>query len=317
MSDARRLMRCDLHVHSRHSGPSTIPVLGRLVRECYSDPEAVYEAARWRGMDFVTLTDHDSIAGSLELAGRPDTFVSEEVTCLTPDGRELHLGLFDITERQHEEIQARRRDLEALLAYAAEQGLPACVNHPFSSLTGRRSDRDLTLAFAAATHVETRNGMMSERVNAHARSAGRRARLAATGGSDAHTLFSVGRAFTCVDAADRAEFLAGLRAGRTVPAGRSGSYARLTADLARLAAFACRDQAWRAQDGDPAEIVRLAAVVALLPLLPLLPIVTAAVYADEQLFAWRHSRRFERERSRSRAGRPPLLGAPAPGATTS
>src|SRR6185503_12063049 len=76
MSD--RVLRCDLHVHSRHSGPATLPLLGRLADECYSEPEQVYEQARRRGMDLVTLTDHDTIEGALRLAGRPDTFVSEE-----------------------------------------------------------------------------------------------------------------------------------------------------------------------------------------------------------------------------------------------
>ena len=40
----------------------------------------VYDVARRRGMSLFTLTDHDSIAGALALAGRPDVFVSEELT---------------------------------------------------------------------------------------------------------------------------------------------------------------------------------------------------------------------------------------------
>jgi predicted metal-dependent phosphoesterase TrpH len=98
MNDGARILRCDLHVHSRHSGAATVPGLRHLVRECYAEPWEVRYAARERGMDLVTLTDHDSIAGALELAGLPDAFVSEEVTCLVPGGRELHLGVYDITE---------------------------------------------------------------------------------------------------------------------------------------------------------------------------------------------------------------------------
>ena len=48
--------------------------------ECATPPEEVYELAKRRGMDFVTITDHDTIAGVLELADRPDVFVSEELT---------------------------------------------------------------------------------------------------------------------------------------------------------------------------------------------------------------------------------------------
>ena len=47
-------MRCDLHVHSRFSGRCTVPVLRRIVDECYAEPEQVYAQARRRGMDLVT-----------------------------------------------------------------------------------------------------------------------------------------------------------------------------------------------------------------------------------------------------------------------
>jgi len=315
MIDSGRILRCDLHVHSRHSGPATVPGLRHLVRECYAEPWEVRYAARERGMDLVTLTDHDSIAGALELAGLPDTFVSEEVTCHVPGGRELHLGVYDITPAQHEALQARRRDLEALFAYAAEQHIPVCVNHPFSALTGRREDRDLPLAFLGATHVEVRNGMMSALSNDYARAAGRRTRLAQCGGSDAHTLASVARAFTCVRAHDRTEFLAGLRAGLTFPAGGAGTYARLTADVTRLTLLAMGHSVREAVRGERGALVRLAALVGLAPFAVFLPLVTAAVYADEQVFAWRHYRRFAGEAARAGRRRPPLLGTPAAGAS--
>ena len=64
-------MRCDLHVHSRHSGAVDLPLLRHVGYECYSEPRAVYDRARRRGMDLVTLTDHDSIDGALELLSLP------------------------------------------------------------------------------------------------------------------------------------------------------------------------------------------------------------------------------------------------------
>ena len=48
--------------------------------ECATPPQEVYELAKRRGMDFVTITDHDTIAGVLEIADRPDAFISEELT---------------------------------------------------------------------------------------------------------------------------------------------------------------------------------------------------------------------------------------------
>ena len=77
--------RADLHVHSWHSTES-----GDLrflkSRDCYSDPEAVYRTAKARGMDFVCITDHDSIGGGLELLekGYDDVILAEEVSCRLP-----------------------------------------------------------------------------------------------------------------------------------------------------------------------------------------------------------------------------------------
>ncbi len=279
-------MRCDLHVHSRFSGPADLPLLGRFVRECYSEPEAVYELAKRRGMDLVTLTDHDSIEGALRLAHRPDVFVSEEVTCALDGGRVVHLGVFDIDEPRHREIARRRHDAESLFAYLAEQRIPAAVNHLFSPLTGRRRIADFHRAVNAVAMVETQNGMMPAASNEHARRVARGAGLAEIGGSDGHTLAAVARAFTTVPRArTRDEFLAGLRQGLTVPGGRAGSYARLTSDVFRVFGAVYLDAARRAARGTPAALLACAALAAAAPLATLIPLVTLANFAKERLWA--------------------------------
>jgi predicted metal-dependent phosphoesterase TrpH len=307
-------VRCDLHVHSSRSGPVELRLLAPYANESYAEPRQVYEQARRRGMDLVTLTDHDTIAGALELRGLPGTFLSEEVTCRLPGGRSLHLGVYDISEAQHQAIARRRDDAEALFAYLAEESIPACLNHPFSALTGRRETADLCRALASLPLVETRNGMMSAAVNARAEAARRRARLPGVGGSDAHTLASVARAHTVVPgASSREEFLDGLRRGLTVPAGESGSYARLTADVARIAGGALRDAALQARQGGG--WTRLAVLAAVAPALPLLPLITAGVFLQEQLFARRHDRRLRQATEPRRRSAPsgPFGPAPAPG----
>jgi predicted metal-dependent phosphoesterase TrpH len=311
MATNRTEVRCDLHVHSARSGPVDVRPFTRVANESYAEPQAVHEQALRRGMDLFTLTDHNTIAGARELVHRPEVFLSEEVSCALPGGRELHVGVFDIDEAQHEQIARRRDDAEALFAYLAEEHIPACVNHPFSALTGRRETSDLLRAITSLPLVEARNGMMSEAVNMRAVRAARRAGLPMVGGSDAHTLASVARAFTVVPGAtDKREFLAGLRRGYTLPAGQSGSYARLTADVARIAAGAYRTAAAEAV----AEPLRLAVLATAVPLLPFLPLVTAYVFAHEQLFARRHERllREATERPRPRTARGPFGPAAAP-----
>lgn len=61
--------------------------------------------------------------------------MGEEVTCVLPGGRELHLGVFDFQERQHHEIACRRHDAEALFAYLAEQRLPVVAAGFIASAT--------------------------------------------------------------------------------------------------------------------------------------------------------------------------------------
>jgi hypothetical protein len=73
--------RVDMHCHSAASQLSKLGVQRAAgLPECATPPEEVYELAKRRGMDFVTITDHDTIAGVLSIAERPDVFVSEELT---------------------------------------------------------------------------------------------------------------------------------------------------------------------------------------------------------------------------------------------
>jgi predicted metal-dependent phosphoesterase TrpH len=57
-------MKCDLHVHSIHSGMCTVPLLKGIRRVSYNDPLEVYSVLKNKGMDLVTLTDHDSVGGA-------------------------------------------------------------------------------------------------------------------------------------------------------------------------------------------------------------------------------------------------------------
>ncbi len=285
-------MRCDLHVHSVHSGRSDLPFLRHVGNECYSEPLAVYERARERGMDLVTLSDHDTIEGALRLAHLPDTFVSEEVTLRLPEGRQLHVNVFDIDEAGHAALQARSADPEAFFAWLAERKVPASVNHLFSALTGERTLADLHLPLGRLPLIEGLSNAMPVGHNAAAQRVGSESRMATIGGSDAHSLAHVARAFTIVESArTKQEFLEGLRRGLTIPAGRSGSYARLTNEVSRIFAAGFADAGREIARGECSP-ARAAAMGLLIPLLPLLPLVTLAIYAHEVVFAAAHYRAF-------------------------
>src|SRR5262249_36917991 len=153
-------------------------------------------ALKRKGMDLVTLTDHDSIEGAERLRRYPDFFVSEEVTCTMPSGTQAHVAVYNLSERQHIEIQRRRNDLFSLLAYLSEARLFFGVNHVFSSLTGRRELEDFHWFEEYFPAFEVLNGQMPPLHNERARERAELYGKAAVGGSDAHALASVGTAYT-------------------------------------------------------------------------------------------------------------------------
>ena len=271
-------MRCDLHVHSRNSGMCGLPFLNRFCRESYNDPRAVYDTLKRRGMDLVTVTDHDSIDAVESLRRYPDFFLSEEVTCTTPSGTEIHVGVYGIDEQQHRELQRRRTDLLSLASYLNEQKLFFSINHVFSSLTGRRTHADFGLFEQLFPGVETRNGYMPASSNRYAAEIARRWRKAVVGGSDAHTLAALGQTYTEVPgAAGVATYLDALKHGRASVYGNSGSYLKLTAAVFDIGLQMVAETKWAA---------------ALLPLLAAVPLVTLASYLSELLFAGQWARRL-------------------------
>src|SRR5215468_3171066 len=138
----KRFRKADLHCHSVYSTFKYFRIAN--TRDSYNRPEEVYRIAKQRGMDFVTLSDHDSIDGCLYLLNKrpdlPDFFISEEVETYFPETRQrIHVNVFDIDERQHEEIQRRRRNIYDLHEYVKEERILASANHMFQNYRMRNS----------------------------------------------------------------------------------------------------------------------------------------------------------------------------------
>lgn len=234
-----------MHVHSLHSGMCDLPVLSRICRESYNEPAALYETLTQRGMDLITITDHDSIDAVESLRRYPNFFLSEEVSATTPAGTRCHLGIYDITEKQHLKLQEYRDDWPRLMAYLREQRLLFAVNHVFSGLTGRRTSQDLALFAQDAPAWEVRNGHMPEPANALSSKLARELGRISLGGSDAHDLLGPGRTFTEVNGArSKQEFFAGLRAGRGEVYGDSGSCLKLTREVMGIVRGLIRERPW-------------------------------------------------------------------------
>jgi predicted metal-dependent phosphoesterase TrpH len=293
-------MRCDLHVHSACSGMMPSPFFLRYCcRESYSPPADVYDTLKRRGMDLVTVTDHDSIDAADALRSKPDFFLSEEVTCRLPSGTEMHVAVYDLTERQHCEIQRRRNDLPSLLAYLSEQRLVFGVNHIFSGLTGQRAPEDFIWFATHFPALETRNGHQPALSNRLATRLARRLNKARLGGSDAHTLASAGTAFTEVRGArNKEEFIGGLRMKKARARGRSGSYLKFARDALLIMGSLMQERPYMAF---------------LAPLAPIIPVWIFIHYCQELAFVhrWREVARgefpFNSKDSRQRSDFPARL----------
>jgi predicted metal-dependent phosphoesterase TrpH len=273
-------MRSDLHVHTIHSGMCTVPVLNRVCRECYSDPEEVYETLKRSGMDLVTVTDHDSIDSVERLRRHPDFFLSEEVSCRTSSGTHLHIGVYGIEERDHLQMQRRAADFPSLLAYLRERKLLFSVNHAFSGLTGSRTRADFEEFVEAFPAVETRNGQMLPAANRYAEEMALLAGKAVVGGSDAHTLACLGRTYTEVAGARTpTEFLEGLKRGQGAVRGESGDYWKLTRAIAEIGCALMRERPW---------------TLVLAPLMAAIPVITLGNLLRETYFANYWGRKLRR-----------------------
>src|SRR5690349_9529750 len=223
--------RVDMHCHSTASHFSKLGVQRSLgLPECATPPHEVYDLARRRGMDFVTITDHDTIDGCLELADRPDCFVSEELTArFAGEPQAVHVLCYGITPGDHEWLQAHSGDVEACAAYLHENEIACALAHPFYNVGApltRRHRRRLAELFPV---WEVRNGSRAAELNMPAAVYVETHGGTGIGGSDDHAGVDIGRTFTEVPAVDTPEeFLAHLRRGDAEAHGEQGSAAKWT-----------------------------------------------------------------------------------------
>jgi len=254
--------RCDLHVHSIHSTDTGNYALRRArLGESYTQPRRVYDVCRRRGMTLVTISDHNTLTGALEIADLPDTFLSVEVTTRFPeDDVPLHVLVWALTEEDHRDLQPCRPSVYELVDFLCDRGLAHALAHPlyrmgppltpshvermmllFGIWEGRngarpRSSNELAARLAASVtpaYLEK----LAERHDLAPRHPGR---ISLTGGSDDHGGFDIATTWTETPAAGLDGFLAAVRGGHCGPVGSHGSAVKLAHALAALGLNAFR-----------------------------------------------------------------------------
>lgn len=169
-------LRVEFHCHTIYS------------KDSLSDPAALVETARKKGVDRLVVTDHNSIQGAL-LAKAIDPeriIVGEEIMTLSGE----LLAAFVL-----EEIPAGLEPKETI-ALLRQQGAFISVSHPFDKMrSGHWEEQDLLEIIPLVDAIEVFNARCIDgKYNDQAQLFAGSHNLAGTVGSDAHALFELGRA---------------------------------------------------------------------------------------------------------------------------
>lgn len=286
--------RIDLHLHSHASGVASnwwvaSLGLGAATPESTTSPEAAYDLAKTAGMDFVTLTDHETVAGGLALLDRPDFLLGEEINALFPDdGSSVDVLVYGLTSDDHRALQELRGNVYQLVAVLRELSLPHVLAHPLFAPVGRLDRAMVEKRMLLFGLWETINGARPARQNrtaaliaqsvdgltlrylaaAHGLPVPPHQRIAMVGGSDDHAGIAVGTTWTALPRVETvSDLLEALRAGEVRAAGQHGSVDKLVHTGGRIAAQVVADGGHTAAIAD-APIGRLRDALPLLALLP-------------------------------------------------
>jgi predicted metal-dependent phosphoesterase TrpH len=245
------LKRADLHLHTRFSYWKHLRII--KPSDSYNEPLDVYRRCKELGMDFVAITDHDTIDGALDLLAKrpelaPEIIVGEEVETYFPDtGQWVHVNVFDVDEAIHRDMQRLRGNVHELVPYLRRRGLYHVLNHPFQSYKVQKPALQyIEEILALFDHFEVGNCTLSSRHNKAVAemldyAAALYTRKHGVGGSDAHNLHNIGLYWTEAELPDDAtgpdakkEWLAALARGEGLAVGRTIGAAGLTANVYRI-----------------------------------------------------------------------------------
>jgi glycosyltransferase involved in cell wall biosynthesis len=252
--------RADLHVHSKYSDRPSEWFLRRIGSpESFVDPLALYRTCRERGMDYVTITDHNKISGALEIAHLPGTFLSSELTTyFTENNAKVHCLVWGITEKTFRDLDELRPNIYDLQRYMNENHIVHAIAHPlfrdndrmtvdqfeklilmfkrFEGVNGSRHPRAGSLAQAVFENLTP--ALMERLADKHgiAPTGSEPWKKFLTGGSDDHSGLYTAEAHTVTPhAATVFDFLQHLGEGQHQAGGRAGTSVRLAHSLYGIA----------------------------------------------------------------------------------
>ncbi len=255
------MAKVDLHVHSSYSERPSEWFLQRLgTKESYIEPEEVYRQAKREGMDFVTLTDHNTIEGALRLRDRhpSDVFIGvESTTYFTDNGTKIHILVWGLDENQFRLIDSARSNIFELRQLLLAEKLPHAVAHPTFAVNGMLTFEQMEQLFLMFDIFETNNGSRQKNCSEiltqvfdsftpdtlktlsekylYAPATTDSWYKGRVGGSDDHSGLFIGKTYTVADASTPDEFLARILQKQTRSQGHNNGYQELAFAIYKVA----------------------------------------------------------------------------------
>ena len=193
-------LKIDLHVHTFYSSDSTI------------SPKELVLWAKKRGLDAVAVTDHDVFEGALRLSTNKDFMILAGIEVNTCCGHVLGIGI--------QETIPSKLDLDTTIERIHEAGGIAIAAHPTAIHRGKLR-KHATAGFDAVEVINASSfpfrfsNYMNHRI-------AQRLNLPETGGTDAHTVFEIGMAYSLVDAQlEKDEIILAIKKGKVKACGKA------------------------------------------------------------------------------------------------
>ena len=215
------MVKADLHIHTKFSKYPTTenePFKFIGIKDCYVNPEEAYKTAKKRGMDFVGITDHHSIEAALDLNSKyPDIIIGEELDVkASDDGHMIHLLVYDINEKQHNDLaDLRKIGIKETCEYTKRNDITSSWAHPnLNPVKAALSIELIEELMNYIDRVEIKNGMDTRIGNNFAKSIAKNYNKKISGGSDAHTKSFIGNVYTYNNyVRNKTDFIAAFKEG--------------------------------------------------------------------------------------------------------
>jgi predicted metal-dependent phosphoesterase TrpH len=172
-------MKLDLHVHSSYSADGKV------------SPRTILKAARKKRLDGISITDHNTMKGSLEAKAMEKEFNLVVIRGMEISSADGHILAYGVDSEIEKHLGAKET-----VAEIKKNGGLASVAHPYRWWSGLGEKNTIGCEPDA---IETFNAGSIRNDNFRARKLCRKMKVRKTAGSDAHDPQNIGKAYIIIE----------------------------------------------------------------------------------------------------------------------